>query len=486
MESQDAREKFFYSKSISTKDLNKKMKSSYINLLEAKKNQIEEVFRNNDFKVGLEFEFYNEKFLEDSNRPSAEETLLLGTLSDLLTGAKKKNRNILNNNRNVEKNKRNKIITDDDILNDFQSRERSILLGLFKRQGFNEKTVADYIYYIVAQAGSRFKELYYPQNYKQDVFDRVKRQLRKLEKFMDLVNAQTDENVPFADVRKFYKQERNLPPFIKNPLISPSYRATAKANRWAIVLDQSVSPALGGIEMVSPVMRPQEALEVTDKMFNYIRNVGNTKSMSSADEFEESDPDYDEKDMQCGLHINISFTPERMKKFDALKFLLFSHESQVNNEKLFGRRKEAEFIDGMLEAIKDNYYLTARRLNLRTPEALGKWLDEKVKKNNMKKGISLLISTLQLFDKYANINYSHYKFSNRSIRRAGSERIEIRYFGGEGYEDKIMTFRRVLGELLYALDVATDPEKEKDRYYKKVYKLLNNIEKFDKEKPKRK
>lgn len=55
-----------------------------------KKNQIDQVFSNNDFKVGLEFEFYNERFLEDSNRPSAEETLLLGTLSDLLTGDKEK------------------------------------------------------------------------------------------------------------------------------------------------------------------------------------------------------------------------------------------------------------------------------------------------------------------------------------------------------------------------------------------------------------
>ena len=42
MESQDARDKLFHSKTISTKDLNKKMESSYINLLEAKKNQIEE------------------------------------------------------------------------------------------------------------------------------------------------------------------------------------------------------------------------------------------------------------------------------------------------------------------------------------------------------------------------------------------------------------------------------------------------------------
>ena len=170
---------------------------------------------------------------------------------------------------------------------------------------------------------------------------------------------------------------------------------------------------------------------------------------------------------------------------DALKFLVFSHESQVNNKKLFGDRKDAEFIDGTLKEIKDNYFRTAKTVNL-SPESLGKWLDEKVKKNNMKTGIAVLVSTLQLFDKYTNINYSHYKFSNRTIRRAGSERIEIRYFGGEGYEDKIMTFRRVLGELLYALDVATDPEKEKDRYYKKVYKILNSIKEFDKEKSKRK
>ena len=72
-----------------------------------KKNQIEEVFNNQDFKVGIEYEFYNTKFLNDTNRPNANETLLLGLFTDVLNGAKKKNRNILNNNRNQTK--KNKI-----------------------------------------------------------------------------------------------------------------------------------------------------------------------------------------------------------------------------------------------------------------------------------------------------------------------------------------------------------------------------------------
>ena len=41
------------------------------------KPQVKEVFSNNDFKVGLEFEFYNEDFLEDTNRATSEEAIAL-------------------------------------------------------------------------------------------------------------------------------------------------------------------------------------------------------------------------------------------------------------------------------------------------------------------------------------------------------------------------------------------------------------------------
>ena len=75
-------------------------------------------------------------------------------------------------------------------------------------------------------------------------------------------------------------------------------------------------------------------------------------------------------------------------------------------------------------------------------------------------------------DKYSNVNLQNYSFDNASKRRAKSERIEVRYFGGQDYEKKFETFRRVLGELLYALEVATDPELNKNDYQKKLYKLL--------------
>ena len=35
----------------------------------------------------------------------------------------------------------------------------------------------------------------------------------------------------------------------------------------------------------------------------------------------------------------------------------------------------------------------------------------------------------------------------------------------------------MLGELLYALDVSTDPEKEKNKFYKSAYKILNKMRK---------
>ncbi len=45
---------------------------------DVKKKEIKSLFSNEDFKVGLEFEFYNEKFLEATDRPTALDVLILG------------------------------------------------------------------------------------------------------------------------------------------------------------------------------------------------------------------------------------------------------------------------------------------------------------------------------------------------------------------------------------------------------------------------
>ena len=64
--------------------------------------------------------------------------------------------------------------------------------------------------------------------------------------------------------------------------------------------------------------------------FEYISKVGHTNSRHLKDKKENP------RTSQCGLHINISMKGEQMKEFDALKFVIFSNEGQVKNEKLFG------------------------------------------------------------------------------------------------------------------------------------------------------
>ena len=48
------------------------------------KPQVKEVFSNNNFKIGLEFEFYNENFLEDTNRASSEEAIALTGFTSII------------------------------------------------------------------------------------------------------------------------------------------------------------------------------------------------------------------------------------------------------------------------------------------------------------------------------------------------------------------------------------------------------------------
>ena len=53
------------------------------------KKQVNDVF-SNDFKIGIEFEFYNQSFLEHMEMPSGEETLLLAEFNKVLKGVRKK------------------------------------------------------------------------------------------------------------------------------------------------------------------------------------------------------------------------------------------------------------------------------------------------------------------------------------------------------------------------------------------------------------
>ena len=56
------------------------------------KPQVKEVFSNNDFKIGLEFEFYNHAFLEKSGLPKPDVIFLIIKFSDAMTNTQKENK----------------------------------------------------------------------------------------------------------------------------------------------------------------------------------------------------------------------------------------------------------------------------------------------------------------------------------------------------------------------------------------------------------
>lgn len=420
-----------------------------------KKNQINSILEDQSFKVGLEFEFYNEDFLKESNIPTSDELKILGKFMDDLNDKKQKNREL------IIKNKRRG--TSSPILTEKDVRLDPVVVSYFRTGGIGSKELNELIYFYIAYVGISQPNHISPETYKKEILQKYSSSEKRIfQKFSELLNRFMNFEVTIPDLKKYYTNPENVPSWMTKPKITDS--DVLNKNGWTISPDPSVLLEYGGIEFISNPISVKDALEKTKDMFEYIKQHGHTRNFGPK---------------QCGLHINLSYKPERMKKFDPLKFLVFSNETY--NLSLLKDRENAEYIEHITKRIKKEL-----GENIETIEDLQ--LDKKeyfadILKNNMEGGIAGLNRMLDVFKKHQNINYSHYNFKNTSIRRASSERIEVRYFGGEGYEKNFPLFRQIFLELLYALDVSTDPEKEKNLYLRRVFNLLNIGNKDEPEKP---
>ena len=431
------------------------------------KPQVKEVFSNNDFKIGLEFEFYNQDFLEKNGLPTSEMIFLIAKFKDAMTNTQKENKKTIILRYAKTKNKDLPLDTEEHLMDKFDKKEQEQIYFYFHQQKIKRKELNDLIYYYMfafTQKQPNLEQIKFfktTEYYRKEVLEKFKPETPIVKKFIHLL--ENAENPPkFEQIRKFYQQNENLPKCIGTPIVSTS-KSKASSTKWIVKEDPSVHPALGGIEIVSPPMKVNEAISATKEVFDYINKHGNTNTNQN------------ETGDQCGLHINISFSPERMKHFDPIKFVLFSNEAQMSNEKLFTDRKHSQHIDNLTRRMKKKFESLSNATNR-------KELFDKLIQENMKKGFETLDTMLMGYggaapaDKGGSVNLKHYSSHKRIVRRK-NERVEVRFFGGQDYHKKFDTFKRVLSELLYAFDVATDPEKEKQKYQKKVFRLVNTINK---------
>ncbi len=429
------------------------------------KPQVKEVFSSDNFKVGLEFEFYNHTFLEKNELPSAEDSLLINQFGELIMEVRRQNIKRISANK-----KSQKIYTDEDVFDDFEQKDKDKLFLFFISKRIKPRALKDSIYYFITNEGKAFfEEDLKKKCYKKDVIEKYKK--KRDEYFLfnhQFQNLLKQKEIKFDDIRKFYRNAENLPSCVDSPIITTS-KSKSSTSKWMIKEDESVTPGFGGIEFISPPMDVSDALKTTKEMFSYIQKMGNTNS------FYTDGPD-EKRNQQCGLHINISISPEKMKNFDPTKFILFSNESQVDNEKIFGDRKDSEHVMTVVKQLKRKF----QNYNTSKSDKERKELFDSFLKDNMKKALATMDVQLmagwggQAADKFSNVNLQNVQPHKRILRKK-NERIEIRYFGGQDYEKKYDLFKRILSELLYALDVATDPEKEKQKYMKKVFRLVSTM-----------
>lgn len=196
------------------------------------------------------------------------------------------------------------------------------------------------------------------------------------------------------------------------------------AKGWVIVPDGSIqAPGVGcGIEIVSPPDPVEDSLADLRQMFRW---------MTKHDVITNS---------TTGLHLNLSI-PEIKEKLDPLKLILFMGESHVlssYDRKLNTYAKEhgADLID----TIKNTGKLPNDAAGLK---------------------------------RYATHALQDVKYRTVNLSKLKDGYLEFRTAGNENYHKKFDQVAGDVGRFLTVLELACDPDAEKQEYAKKIVKLFN-------------
>jgi len=224
------------------------------------------------------------------------------------------------------------------------------------------------------------------------------------------------------------------------------YHGTANTKIWRIENDSSLKPIERGVEIISPKVRMVDAMKIIDIMFAYIQDNGSTNA-------------------SCGFHISMSYKGYNMKKLDVFKMMMFMEEGLIT--KHFPERETAEYLRFLYPDILQG--TRASKNDKELPDAKAsltkiKNIARKVDKN--------------LFSWLVPVN-AHDQGINREHQDSGRQhgRIEFRYMGGTNYENKAALVKTQILRYAYLLKLGMDSEFKKKEFTKKLAALsAKNIE----------
>jgi hypothetical protein len=212
---------------------------------------------------------------------------------------------------------------------------------------------------------------------------------------------------------------------------SNEYHGVRKAREYTVEPDGSLQPDSDddtGLEFVSPPLPLTELVADLKDVIDWANSYGCYTNEST------------------GLHMNVSVPNYSLKNVDYTKLALLLGDEYILKQ--FSREAN-NYCRSAISRIRKN---VAGR-----PEDVARMLD-KMRSGLDEQAIKLIHTGVT--DKYTSINTK-------------DGYIEFRSPGGDWLNEDVDTLTNTLYRFVVAMDAACDPQKYKEDYYKKLYKLLN-------------
>lgn len=182
------------------------------------------------------------------------------------------------------------------------------------------------------------------------------------------------------------------------------------------------------VEIVSPPMPLDQTVEIIPKFFEWLKNNDGYTNNST------------------GFHMSVSMPDHDSERLDFVKLALFLGDEYVLKQ--FGRQANT-YARSALEKL--------RQAGTKNPERIAGYMDK------MRGGLDQIaknsLATATGFGKYTSINPKN-------------GYVEFRSAGGSDYQKDLKRLQDTLTRYGMALNVAMDPDAERQEYAKKLYKLL--------------
>ena len=183
------------------------------------------------------------------------------------------------------------------------------------------------------------------------------------------------------------------------------------------------------LEIISPPMPLSQAVEIIPKFFEWAKDNDAYTNEST------------------GFHMSVSMPDHAAQKLDFTKLALFLGDEYVLKQ--FGRIANT-YTKSAIEKIKDR----------KSPEAVQSVLGKM--RDHLDQFAARSLAVPAGFGKYTSINPK-------------DGYVEFRSAGGENYMEDLKRLQNTLLRYSQALNVAMDPQSNKQEYAKKLYKLLTDV-----------